>query len=125
MASLRLPKLSLLTLSIYSSFSFSEELNLDFIHGTTIIPSVLRVDSAYPKGQYITDVVVNGERTGRSNLTISEEDEQNNVLCLSSEWLKEAGVLLNTDEYSDVFDEKKQCYNLNKKAHTLIDFDYG
>ncbi|MDA6220358.1 outer membrane usher protein PefC, partial [Escherichia coli] len=78
-----------------------------------------------PEGQYFTDILVNGERTGRSNLVISKEDEDNNSLCLSSEWLKDAGVRLNIDEYSDVFDEKKQCYNLNKKAHTLINFDYG
>lgn len=125
MVLLRLPKLSLLTLSIYSSFGFATELNLDFIKGTSVIPSILKSDSPYPEGQYFTDVIVNGERTGRSNLVISKQDEDNNSLCLSSEWLKDAGVRLNIDEYSDVFDEKKQCYNLNKKTHTLIDFDYG
>lgn len=106
MGFLRLPKFSLLALSIHSSFSFAEELNLDFIQGTSVTPSILKSDSPYPEGQYFTDIIVNGERTGRSNLVISKEDEDNNLLCLSSEWLKDAGVRLNIDEYSDVFDEK-------------------
>ncbi|EAB8636066.1 outer membrane usher protein PefC [Salmonella enterica subsp. enterica] len=125
MTSLRLPKLSLLALSIYSSFSFAAELNLDFVQGTSVIPSILRVDSVYPKGQYFADVVVNGERTGRMNLAISDEEEKNNLLCLSSEWLRNAGVRLNTGMYDDVFDNKKQCYALSKKPHTRVDFDYG
>ncbi|EIJ5579816.1 fimbria/pilus outer membrane usher protein, partial [Salmonella enterica] len=122
---LRLPKLSLLTLSIYSSFGFSEELNLDFVHGTSVIPSILKSDSVYPKGQYFLDVVVNGERTGRLNLTISDEEEKNSLLCLSSDWLNDAGVMLNTDMYKDVFDQERQCYSLTKKPHTLVNFDYG
>ncbi len=123
--SLRFPKLSLLTLSIYSHFGFTTELNLDFIQGTTVIPSILSVDSAYPKGQYLVDVTVNGERTGKTNLSILDEDEKNNFLCLSSEWLKKAGVNLNTDAYENVFDKRRECYALTKNSHTLVDFDYG
>lgn len=125
MVSLRLPKLSLLTLSLYSCFGITAELNLDFVHGVSVIPSILKEDSLYPKGQYLTDVVVNGERTGRMNLTITDEEERNNLLCLTPEWLKEAGVMLNADAYKDVFDEGGQCYRLTKKNHTLVDFDYG
>ena len=125
MSSSRFPKLSLLAISIYSSFGFATELNLDFVQGVSVIPSILKVDSLYPKGQYLTDVVVNGERTGRVNLIISDEEEKNNLLCLSPEWLKNAGVILNTDAYQDVFDEGKQCYRLSEKPHTLVNFDYG
>ncbi|EPS6255052.1 TPA: PefC/AfrB family outer membrane usher protein [Escherichia coli] len=122
----RFPEISLLALSIwYSHFSLADELNLDFIQGVSVIPSILKNDANYPEGQYIVDVAVNKERTGRTDLNISKEDEQNNMLCFTPEWLEKAGVLLNTDAYQDVFDEGKGCYVLAKKPHTLIDFDYG
>ncbi|WP_105269322.1 MULTISPECIES: PefC/AfrB family outer membrane usher protein [Escherichia] len=122
----RFPKISLLALSIwYSHFSLADELNLDFVQGVSVIPSILKSDANYPEGQYIVDVAVNKERTGRIDLNISKEDEQNNMLCFSPEWLEKAGVMLNTDAYQDVFDEGKGCYFLAKKPHTLIDFDYG
>lgn len=122
----RFPEISLLALSIwYSHFSLADELNLDFIQGVSVIPSILKNDANYPEGQYIVDVAVNKERTGRTDLNISKEDEQNNMLCFTPEWLEKAGVLLNTDAYQDVFDEGKGCYFLAKKPHTLIDFDYG
>ncbi|WP_258291844.1 PefC/AfrB family outer membrane usher protein [Escherichia marmotae] len=122
----RFPEISLLALSIwYSHFSLADELNLDFIQGVSVIPSILKNDANYPEGQYIVDVAVNKERTGRTDLNISKEDEQNNMLCFTPEWLEKAGVLLNADAYQDVFDEGKGCYVLAKKPHTLIDFDYG
>ncbi|MGU4211072.1 FimD/PapC N-terminal domain-containing protein, partial [Escherichia coli] len=118
-------KLSLLALSIYSHFSVATELNLDFIQGTSVIPSILKTDSTLPAGQYIIDVLVNNERTGRANLVITEEDEKNNYLCLSSKWLDNAGVLMKKDDYNDVFDKEKQCYVLTRNSHTKVDFDYG
>ncbi|MEH5246059.1 PefC/AfrB family outer membrane usher protein [Escherichia coli] len=122
----RSPKISLLALSIwYSHFSFADELNLDFVQGVSVIPSILKSDANYPEGQYIVDVVVNKEHTGRIGLNISKEDEQHNTLCFSPEWLEKAGVMLNTGAYQEVFDEGKGCYILAKKSHTLIDFDYG
>ncbi|EFJ2779251.1 PefC/AfrB family outer membrane usher protein [Escherichia coli] len=122
----KFPKISLLTLSIwYSHFSLAEELNLDFIQGVSVIPSILESDTNYPEGQYIVDVTVNKERTGRLELNISKEDEKNNMLCLHPEWLEKAGVMLKMDAYQDVFDEGKGCYVLAKKLHTLVDFDYG
>ncbi|HAW2552710.1 TPA: PefC/AfrB family outer membrane usher protein [Escherichia coli] len=122
---LRLSKLSLLTLSIYSHYGLGAELNLDFIQGNTVVPSVLSMDSSYPEGAYSVDVTVNGERAGRTNIFISNEEEKNNHLCLSPEWLKNAGVMLNIDEYQDTFDNERQCYVLTKNPHTQVDFDYG
>ncbi|EGO6968463.1 PefC/AfrB family outer membrane usher protein [Salmonella enterica] len=118
-------RLSLLALSIYSHFSAAEELNLDFIQGTSVIPSILKDNSAYPSGQYIVDVLVNDERTGRVDLVVTEEDEKNNHLCLSSEWLDNAGVMMKKDVYNDVADKIKQCYVLTRNPHTKVDFDYG
>ncbi|EES8065956.1 PefC/AfrB family outer membrane usher protein [Escherichia coli] len=121
----RLFKLSLLALSLYSHFSVSTELNLDFIQGTSVIPSILKTDSALPAGQYVVDVLVNNERTGRTNLFITEEDEKNNRLCLTPEWLDNAGVMMKKDAYDDAFDKEKQCYVLTRNTHTKVDFDYG
>ncbi|HCS6391622.1 TPA: PefC/AfrB family outer membrane usher protein [Escherichia coli] len=121
----RLFKLSLLALSIYSHFSVATELNLDFIQGTRVIPSILKTDTALPAGQYFVDVLVNNGRVGRANLVITEADEKNNRLCLSSEWLDNAGVMMKKDAYDDAFDKEKQCYVLARNPHTKVDFDYG
>ncbi|MED0219566.1 PefC/AfrB family outer membrane usher protein [Escherichia coli] len=121
----RLFKLSLLALSVYSHCSVATELNLDFIQGTNVIPSILKTDSALPAGQYIVDVLVNNELTGRMNLVITEEDEKNDSLCLSPEWLDNAGVMMKKDAYDDVFDKEKQCYILTRNSHTKMDFNYG
>lgn len=118
-------KLSLVTLSVYSYCSIAAELNLDFVQGTSVIPSILKTDAALPAGQYVVDVLVNNERTGRANIVITEEDEKNNRLCLSPEWLDNAGVMMKKDVYDDVFDKEKQCYVLTLNRHTKVDFDYG
>ncbi|WP_252185985.1 hypothetical protein, partial [Escherichia coli] len=60
------------------------------------------------------------ERTGRANIVITEEDEKNNRLCLSSEWLDNAGVMMKKDAYYDVFDKEKQCYVLTRNPHTKV-----
>ncbi|EPZ9533157.1 outer membrane usher protein PefC [Escherichia coli] len=121
----RLFKLSLLALSIYSHFSVATELNLDFIQGTSVIPSILKTDTALPAGQYVVDVLVNNERTGRANLVITEADEKNNSLCLSPEWLDNAGVMMKQDAYDEAFDKEEQCYVLTRNPHTKVAFDYG
>ncbi|ONG16597.1 fimbrial protein [Escherichia coli] len=108
----RLFKLSLLALSMYSHFSVSTELNLDFIQGTSVIPSILKTDTTLPAGQYVVDVLVNNERTKRANLVITEEDETNDSLCLTPEWLDNAGVMM-----------KKNAYLLSKTDPAR--WDYG
>lgn len=118
-------KLSLLALSIYSCCSTAAELNLDFIQGTSVIPSILKSDTTLPAGRYVVDVLVNDERTGRANLVITGENEKNNHLCLSPEWLNNAGVMVKKEAYDDVLDKKKQCYVLTRNPHTKMDFDYG
>ncbi|EFG5126031.1 TPA: PefC/AfrB family outer membrane usher protein [Escherichia coli] len=121
----RIFKLSLLVLSIYSHFSVATELNLAFVQGISVIPSILKTDISLPTGQYVVDVLVNNERAGRMNLVITEEDEKNNSLCLSPEWLDNAGVMIKKDAYDDDYDKEKQCYVLTRNPHTKVDFDYG
>ena len=112
-------------MSIYSHFSVATELNLDFIRGTSVIPSILKADTILPAGQYVVEVLVNNERVGRANFVITEDDEKNNRLCFSPEWLENAGVMMKKDAYDDAFDKEKQCYVLTRNSHTKVDFDYG
>lgn len=121
----RLPKFSLLALSIYTHFGYTTELNLDFVQGVNSVPSVLKSDSAFPRGQYSVDIFVNKEKTGNAELNISEADEKNNILCLTPDWLNSAGIMLSRDKFDDVYDKEKQCYLLGKKSHTQVVFDYS
>lgn len=118
-------KLFLLALGVYSQAGSATELNLNFIQGTSFVPSVLRGDTALPAGSYIVDVLVNNVWTGRANLVITEADEKNNYLCFSPEWLDNAGIPLKKDAYNGVMDEVKRCYILTQNPHTKVDFDYG
>lgn len=117
-----------LNLTLLSSFSFAAgggELNLNFLHGVTSAPSVLETNSAYPAGQYMVDVIVNQDNVGKVPLIISQQEDENNALCLTAEWLKNAEIPLRLDGYADTFNASRQCYVLTKKTHTRVDFRYG
>lgn len=119
------PALSLLALSICSSFASATELNTAFLQGTTDVPSVLKDGVKYPAGQYYVDVSLNGTRTGRSTLVISPEDEQAGQLCLSPEWLQNAGIFFKPQAYQDTFDSIRGCYQPGKKDSTKVSYDAG
>ncbi|WP_103745823.1 FimD/PapC N-terminal domain-containing protein, partial [Escherichia coli] len=87
----------------YTHLGYATDLNLDFIQGTSIIPSILKYDYAYPQGQYSVDVFVNNEKTGTAELNISQEDEKNNMLCFSPKWINSADIMLDTNKYDDVY----------------------
>lgn len=119
------PALSLLALSICSSFASATELNTAFLQGTTDVPSVLKDGVKYPAGQYYVDVSLNGTRTGRSTLVISPEDEQAGQLCLSPEWLQNAGIFFKPQAYQDTFNSVRGCYLPGQKDSTKVSFDLG
>ncbi|EKN4715479.1 PefC/AfrB family outer membrane usher protein [Yersinia enterocolitica] len=123
----RIFTLSALSLALFSHFSVAsdEELNLDFIQGTSFIPSVLKSNSHYPAGQYYVDIIVNKENIGKAKLDITSEEDESNELCLSPEWLKEVGVPIRLDAYKSELNTSKQCYQLGKSPYTRIDFNYG
>lgn len=111
-------------LVLSSSFEgYATEINTAFMQGTTDVPSVLKDDVKYPAGQYYVDVMLNGARTGRMSLTISPEDEQSGQLCLSPEWLQNAGIFFLPDPYAETFDRVRGCYALGRKDSTLLNFD--
>lgn len=127
-------KLSALTLALFSGFTCAStdagnaddtELNMNFLQGTRVIPSVLKKGVIFPAGQYQVDVVVNNENQGKAQLTISPEEEKSGLLCLSSAWLNAAGVPLRLDSYASEFDEVRGCYVLSKNPYTRVDFNYG
>lgn len=125
--SLRLFKLSALSLGIISAFAAAseDELNLDFLQGTKVVPSVLKSNSPYPAGQYYVDVLVNNESVGRMTLVVSPEEDEAGQLCLSAGWLKEANVPLRLSDYQPVMNEQAQCYAVGKDRYTRVDFNYG
>lgn len=124
----RLPvaaRLSLISLSIYAGLGQASELNTDFLHGISGVPSVLMSGVNYPSGEYYVDVLINGAKTGRMPLTISQADEAAGKLCLSPEWLQSAGVFFKTEPYQSSFNKVQGCYVLADNSHTKTEFDFG
>lgn len=134
MSSQQIFKLSALSLFMFSVLSYASsdvvgsgdaDLNMDFLQGTRVVPSVLKKGVTLPSGQYEVDVVVNNDNLGKAQLIISPEEEKSGVLCLSPAWLKSAGVPLRLDGYAAEFDERQGCYALGKNPYTRVDFNYG
>lgn len=119
------PGLLYASLSAGTGMADDTELNMNFLQGTRVVPSVLKKGVVFPAGQYQVDVVVNNDNLGKTYLTISPEEEKSGHLCLSPEWLKVAGISLRTDSYIAEFDEGRGCYVLGKNAYTRVDFNYG
>ena len=119
------PALSLLALSVYSSLGYTTEINTAFMQGTTEVPSVLKDGVKYPAGQYYVDVMLNGSRTGRMPLTVSPDDETSGQLCLSPEWLQNAGIFFLPEPYEQTFDKVRGCYALGRKESTHLNMDMG
>ncbi|EAO8345754.1 TPA: fimbria/pilus outer membrane usher protein [Salmonella enterica subsp. enterica serovar Stanley] len=128
---LKQPVLSLLSMSIGAATGFysvsvtATEINTAFMQGTTDVPSVLKDGVKYPAGQYYVDVMLNGTRTGRMPLTISPDDEHSGQLCLSPEWLQNAGIFFLQEPYEQTFDRVRGCYALGRKESTHLNMDMG
>lgn len=99
--------------------------NTAFLQGVTGVPSVLKDNVRYPSGQYYVDIMLNGARTARMALTVSPEEESTGQLCLSPEWLKNAGIFFDNKAYEQTFDKVRGCYTLSKKKSTQLVLDMG
>ncbi|EDU8832238.1 PefC/AfrB family outer membrane usher protein [Salmonella enterica subsp. enterica] len=122
----KFPVMSLLSLSIASSFAMADsELNLDFLQGMKSVPAILQSGKNFPAGDYWVDVYLNKEKTARALLNISTKEEADDVLCLKPEWLKESGIYFDQKHYDAYFDDGRQCYLLGKDKDTRVDFNYG
>ncbi|HAP0251203.1 TPA: hypothetical protein IRP99_005436, partial [Escherichia coli] len=74
MSSQQIFKLSALSLFMFSVLSYASsdvvgsgdaDLNMDFLQGTRVVPSVLKKGVTLPSGQYEVDVVVNNDNLGK------------------------------------------------------------
>lgn len=129
MHSVRSPLQNRMTVLLGGLFLISNveasEFNLDFLNNSGAIPAIFNQNVNYPAGVYLIDVYLNGRFINKSRLSISEEEEELNRLCLSQNWLDDVGVSFKRDLYADVFNAPLKCYELGNNAHTLVDFDYG
>ena len=103
----------------------AEQFNTQFLQGVSDVPAVFDDSIRFPAGQYYVDVCVNGDSTGRMMLSISKEEQADNVLCLSPEWLREAGVLFTPSFYEETFDRVRGCYRLTRAENTSVVFTQG
>lgn len=118
-------RLSLISLSVYVGLVQASELNTDFLRGISGVPSIFKPGVNYPSGEYYVDVLINGEKTSRMQLTISQADEVAGQLCLPSEWLQSAGIFFKPEPYLSSFDKERGCYVLANDSHTKVDFDFS
>ncbi|MEG1346623.1 MAG: PefC/AfrB family outer membrane usher protein [Hafnia sp.] len=115
-----------LLLMLTGCFTFpgrAVQINTAFMQGMSEVPSVLKEGVKYPAGQYYVDVSLNDVLTGRMPLTISPEDEQAGQLCLSPEWLQNAGIFFLPEAYADTLDKVRGCYMPGRKAGTQLNLD--
>lgn len=98
-----------------------DKIDLSFLQGGALAPEWADLDGAYVPGRYFIDVILNREKLGKTILDISAEDKD--VLCLSMEWLHQAGIYIDTSFFSSVFQEERGCYLLAKRDAVTLDFD--
>ncbi|ELD0440775.1 PefC/AfrB family outer membrane usher protein [Escherichia coli] len=104
---------------------YASEFNLDFIQGADTVPSILKDSSELPVGKYYVDILLNGRKTKRAYLDIDSDENKENALCLSEEWLKDADIFLSKDIYNDTYVNDRNCYILSKKQFTTVKFDFN
>ncbi|HAK5377047.1 TPA: PefC/AfrB family outer membrane usher protein [Salmonella enterica] len=125
----KLPSLSVLALGIMvactAQASDDSDLNLEFLQGVKTVPAILQSGKHFPAGYYFVDVRLNKEKVARTDLTVTPQDEKDNTLCLSPQWLKEAGIYIREEHYRPYFDMARQCYVLSRDKDTKVDFNYG
>lgn len=117
--------LSILPICLFSHEMWATELNTDFLQGMSDVPSVLKEGVKYPSGDYYVDIRLNGERVGRSDLSISSNDEHLGKLCLSAQWLKNSNIYLRVRDITAVHDKTRDCYTLEDNTHITVAFDHG
>lgn len=128
-------KLSALSLVLFSHYSSASEtpadtisdtdLNMAFLQGTSVVPSVLRSGTILPAGEYYVDVIVNNDNTGKAKLTISAAEDRAGMLCLSPAWLKNANIPVRLEAYTTEYNENADCYRLSSSPYTRVDFNYS
>ncbi|WP_045589652.1 PefC/AfrB family outer membrane usher protein [Vibrio vulnificus] len=123
---LKLTKISLGVLfALTNTHVNATEFNLNFLQGGSNVDSSIWENSndKFPAGRFLVDIELNGKNLGKNVLSISKEDHDD--LCLSSAWLANAGVPINTQFYSSYFNETRQCYMVDKEPNSSLDMDFS
>ncbi len=105
--------------------SYASEFDLSFLQGGAAVDASAweSLNSKYMPGRYLVDIELNGKGDKKRVITITEKDKDK--LCLSDEWLKGAGILINSAFYAPYFNQLRQCYVLTDEPNTKIDFDFS
>ena len=108
---------------LVSKNALAEEFNYNFIRGgSKDIPEILNSNGKNASGKYFVDVIFNGSKISTSvELNINEEDSPH--LCLSVDWLKNAGISINKEFYKSFFNVNRECYNIEEERNSQVDFD--
>ena len=120
---------SLFTVSIllacFSSILEADELNLSFLQGGAKVDGTYwnSLNNKYTPGRYLVDLVLNDKDLGKRIITVTSEDKDS--LCLSNEWLHNAGIAIEPQFYAKVFSAKRQCYVLANEPNSRVDFDFS
>ncbi|WP_338156408.1 PefC/AfrB family outer membrane usher protein [Photobacterium damselae] len=115
----------MLPLIIISQYVWAKsELDLSFIQGDNVkIPSILTQNSGNIPGDYLVDVFLNQENMGRQKLLITKADNQS--ICLSKSWLEQLNLPIDYLKLSSSFNDRRQCYILDKIQGGKVVFDYS
>lgn len=100
----------------------SEKLNMAFVHGGQALAEAAW-GLSNPAGRYLVDVELNGKRTGRRILEVSEAEAE--TLCLTPGWLNDAGVYVREETFTPVRDETRGCLELSRFPDTEATFDFA
>ncbi len=74
-------------------------------------------------GRFLVDVELNDKHIGKRILNILPEDKSD--LCLSEQWLRDAGININTDFYAKNINKERQCYVIANDINTTVNMDFS
>ncbi|PSV09551.1 PefC/AfrB family outer membrane usher protein [Photobacterium kishitanii] len=112
-------------LACYSAVLDAGELNLSFLQGGAKIDAAAweSLNNKYTPGRYLVDVVLNDKDLGKRIFTITSKDKDS--ICLTNEWLLDAGIVIEPQFYVKVFNTTRQCYVLDNEPNSHVDFDFS
>ncbi|PSW20986.1 hypothetical protein C9J21_22420 [Photobacterium phosphoreum] len=102
-------KKSLIAVSVILALHYTsvnaEALNLDFLQGGAKIDAAAwnNLSNKYVPGRYLVDVALNNNDLGKQVLSVTPKDKD--ALCLSDEWLRNAGININKTFYAKEFNQ--------------------
>ncbi|HEN3635283.1 TPA: PefC/AfrB family outer membrane usher protein, partial [Yersinia enterocolitica] len=105
------------------SVSASSDLDMSFIHGGHSVDKDVwsALNDGIVPGQYLVDIVVNGNKSGKQILNITSQDT--NDICFTPEWLSKSNIYVNQDFFKKGYNDNRQCYVLTKGDSTKVELD--